>query len=246
MNEAEAEAIAGVRGPEAGDIVRSLHAADVVVVKRGCSGARVHRSHRPAVSVPAYISGRVFKIGSGDVFSAAFAHHWAEKGFDAVEAADIASRAASRYVESRSLPLDLQASDDLTSTRGEPGRIYLAGPFFDIAQRWLIEEARTRLIDLGASVFSPFHDVGTVGGAQAIAAADLAGLDGCDAVLALVDSADPGTIFEVGHARVKGIPVVALAERLGNEHLTMLSGTGCSIVEDLASALYHAVWASMR
>ena len=246
LNQHEAEQIAGGYGPDAGETVRGLHGAEVVVVKRGSAGALVHRADRPPVAIPAYPSERVFKIGSGDVFSAVFAHHWAERNLDPADAAELASRAVARYVETRSLPSEPDDGSPLAPAAGEPGRIYLAGPFFDIAQRWLVEEARDRLVELGATVFSPFHDVGMGGGPDALAAADLAGLDGCDAVLALLDGADPGTIFEVGHARSRGIPVVALAERLGEEHLTMIAGTGCVVSRDLASALYRAVWSSMR
>ena len=249
LNEGEAEGATGEEGPAAGEAVLALHAADVVVVKRGCSGATVHRPGRDPVAVPAYRSARVFKIGSGDVFSAAFAHHWGERGLDAAAAADLASRAVHHFVDTRSLPLPAAADladQALAPVGGEPGRVYLAAPFFHIAQRWLVEEARDRLHALGASVFSPLHDVGTGGGAVALATADLAGLDGCQAVLALLDGADPGSIFEVGHARARGIPVVVLAERLDEHHLTMLAGTGCEVVDDFASALYRVVWASLR
>lgn len=136
----------------------------MVVVKRGCSGATVHRPGRDPVAVPAYRSARVFKIGSGDVFSAAFAHHWGERGLDAAAAADLASRAVHHFVDTRSLPLPAAADladQALAPVGGEPGRVYLAAPFFHIAQRWLVEEARDRLHALGASVFSPLHDVGT-------------------------------------------------------------------------------------
>ena len=249
LNQGEAEAATGLDGPAAGEAILTLHQADLVVVKGGCSGATVHRPALEPVAIPAYRSEKVFKIGSGDVFSAAFAHHWGERDLDPVAAADLASRAVHHFVDTRSLPIPLAADDTalaLVPVGGDPGRIYLAAPFFDIAQRWLVEETRDRLQALGASVFSPFHDVGTGGGAVALAVADLAGLDACDAVLALLDGADPGSVFEVGHARARGIPVVVLAERLDELHRTMLTGTGCEIVDDFASALYRAVWASIR
>ncbi|WP_236961022.1 nucleoside 2-deoxyribosyltransferase [Methylobacterium durans] len=124
--------------------------------------------------------------------------------------------------------------------------IYLAGPFFDLAQRWLVEEALERLQALGAPVFSPLHEVGMGRPAQETATADLEGLDRCAAVLALLDGADPGTLFEVGYARAHGKPVVVLAERVEDLHLTMLAGSGCAVVRDLTSALYRTVWAAME
>jgi nucleoside 2-deoxyribosyltransferase len=123
--------------------------------------------------------------------------------------------------------------------------VYLAGPFFTLGQRWLIEEALRTLRGLGCPVFSPLHEVG-FGDPQTVAPADLAGLDGSTAVLALLDGSDPGTLFEVGHARSRGIPVVGLAEDVLGRDLTMPLGSGCDIVSDLTTAAYRTAWASMR
>ena len=183
------------------------------------------------------------------MFSAAFAHHWGERGLDAVDAADLASRSVAHFVDYHALPLppaaELASQSALPAGR-RPGLIYLAGPFFDLAQRWLVEEALERLQALGAPVFSPLHEVGTGRPAQETAAADLEGLDRCAALLALLDGADPGTLFEVGYARARGKPVVVLAERLDDPNLTMLVGTGCRVARDLTSALYQAAWAAME
>jgi nucleoside 2-deoxyribosyltransferase len=126
------------------------------------------------------------------------------------------------------------------------GPIYLAGPFFDLGQRWMVEEIYRTLVDLGAGVFSPLHEVGTGLSADAIAEADLRGLRGCSKVLALLDGGDPGTLFEVGYARALGIPVVALAERMEGENLTMIAGSGCEVTHDLATAIYHVMWVEGR
>jgi nucleoside 2-deoxyribosyltransferase len=111
-------------------------------------------------------------------------------------------------------------------------------------QRWLINEAKTALESVGVNVFSPYHDVG-IGEASQVAPADLAGLDACQAVLALVDGLDAGTLFEIGYARAKGKPVVALSQTVKDADLTMLRGTDCTIVDDLATAVYHAAWATL-
>jgi nucleoside 2-deoxyribosyltransferase len=84
--------------------------------------------------------------------------------------------------------------------------VYLAGPFFSLAERWLVETSRAVLAGLGASVFSPLHDVG-VGGDE-VAAPDLDGLRRADAVFALLDGWDPGTVYEVGWAHREDLPVV--------------------------------------
>jgi nucleoside 2-deoxyribosyltransferase len=121
------------------------------------------------------------------------------------------------------------------------GIVYLAGPFFDLAQRWIIEEARTLLISLGATVFSPIHEVGP-GPASVVAPEDIAGLEKSDVVFAVLSGLDTGTIFEVGYAIKKGMPVVGLAQNVKEEDLKMMEGTGCEIVDDFASGLYRAVW----
>ena len=239
----EKEISAGAQG-----LIGPDHPDDVVVVKCGPNGAQVHQFGKAAKLIPAYRSETVFKIGSGDVFSAIFAYYWAHEGQAPELAADLASRSVSHYVATSSLPIPpeqkLKAGEALPTDRS-PGSVYLAGPFFSTAQRWLIEELRMALSELGCSVFSPVHDVG-FGMPEDVAKADLSGLDGCNVVLALVDGSDPGTWYEVGYARARSIPVVLLAEAVNERDLTMAQGTDCVITRDLCSAAYHAVWASMK
>jgi nucleoside 2-deoxyribosyltransferase len=149
-------------------------------------------------------------------------------------------------VETRSLAIPplIQLKDrQALKPKRRAGRIYLAGPFFDIAKRWLVEETLAALESMGADVFSPLHDVG-FGSPLEVATQDLVGLEGCSAVLALIDGHDPGTLFEIGYAAKKSIPVVALAENVSETDLTMLLGTGCEVVADFASAVYRAIWMS--
>lgn len=243
LNRQEAAAMTGSWDAReaAGRLLRD--GAEVVIVKMGGHGALVVTEGR-AERVPAYQTRRVWKIGSGDVFSATFAALWACRGLDPVRAADLASRATAHYCETRSLTVsgveDLEALD-FAPVRPGRGRIYLAAPFFDIGQRWLVEEARGLLRDLGAEVFSPYHEVGP-GPGVIVAPEDLAGLNASDAVFAVLNGLDTGTVFEVGYAVRQGIPVVALAQNVKDEDLKMVTGTGCTVVDDFASALYQAVW----
>jgi nucleoside 2-deoxyribosyltransferase len=236
------------RAKAASQVISQGSDTDIVVVKRGAAGAEVYGTVGLIGSAPAYRSDRVFKIGSGDIFSAAFAFHWAVEGRAPEAAADLASRSVAHYVAARTLPLppaaELQHGAPLPPTTSA-GRVYLAGPFFSLSERWLIEEARSVLLGLGCQVFSPLHEIG-FGAAEEVAPRDLAGLDTCSAVLAILDGRDPGTLFEVGHARSKGIPVVGLAENVLQHDLTMPLGTGCEIVNDFTTAAYRAAWAAMR
>ena len=224
------------------DILTRERAA-VVVVKGGSQGALVVTS-QGARRVSAFRTESVFGIGSGDMFAAAFSFFWGHQQLTPEDAADLSSRTTARYCEARdpqipnATTLRAEWTRTVSSTRG---RVYLAGPFFTISQRWLVEEARSHLLEMGLEVFSPLHDVG-VGTAEEVAPQDLAAIAECDRMLALVDGADPGTIFEVGYARARGLPVVALAETLSEENLKMIEGSGCETVSDFATALYFTAW----
>ena len=244
LNYLEARRLTGKSDPDA--MAKQLIAnggANIVVLKLGGNGALVTTSKGSNV-VPAYKSDRVWKIGSGDVFSAAFTLFWAVENRDPMDAAGLASRATSYYCGTRALPIP--SADELLTAKTEPvwlgsGQIYLAAPFFNLAERWVVEEVRTQLIEMGVNIFSPLHDVG-IGSAEYVAKLDLKGLDDCDAVLAILNGGDTGTIFEVGYAVARGLPVVALAQNIRPEDLKMPAGAGCRIVEDIVSAVYHAVW----
>ena len=105
----------------------------------------------------------------------------------------------------------------------------------------MIDEARAALFDVGLEVFSPVHDVG-FGDPDKVAAADLSALERCDAVFAVVEGLDSGTLFEAGYARARGIPVVAYVENEKQGDLLMLQGSGCRIFTDFVSAIYHTAW----
>jgi len=245
LNRLEGSRLTGKTKPN--DIIGELikaEGAKVVVLKLGGRGAIVAAGEERTI-VPAYRSDSVWKIGSGDVFSAMFTYHWAVEDRPPEEAADLASRAVSHYVATRSLPVpSAEELRDLVKTPVVPGkgRIYIAGPFFNLGELWMIEEIRSRLLDMGIDVFSPLHDVGR-GPAEEVAKADLAGLDTCDVVLAVLNGGDAGTIFEVGYAVAKGKPVVALAQNIRPEDMKMTVGSGCLVAGDLVTAIYQAVWA---
>lgn len=243
-NRMEAHAMTGQADPRAAAMaLLASGGTEVVIVKMGSSGALV-ATRDGFDMIPIYRTERVWKLGSGDVFSATFAALWGGKGMTASAAADFASRATAVYCDTRALPapsVDELAAMTNPAVRQGRGTIYLAGPFFDIAQRWLVEEARRLLIDLGASVFSPVHEVGP-GPANVVAPEDIKGLEASDVVFAILNGQDSGTIFEIGYAVKKGIPVVVLAQNLKDEDLKMIAGTGCEVIDDFASALYRAVW----
>lgn len=244
LNQAEAMAMSGLRAPaEAAQWLLRNEGAEVIVLKMGAAGALVI-TEEGQTQVPLYRTQRIWKVGSGDVFSSTFAALWGAKGVDPVDAADCASRATAYYCDTRSLPVpaitELKA---LPYEQVKPGggKVYLASPFFDIAQRWLVEEARVALLDMGADVFSPVHEVGP-GPAEIVAPEDLAGLNACDVVFAVLNGLDPGTVFEVGYAVKCGMPVIVLAQNEKEEDLKMMRGSGCEVIDDFASAIYRTIW----
>jgi nucleoside 2-deoxyribosyltransferase len=245
LNHAEAARWSGEEHAEqAAATIRLAEQVDVVVVKCGAAGAIVS-DDAGAKMVPAYFSERVVPLGSGDAFSAAFAMYWALDSLPAEEAADLASRFTSQYVnrERSTIP----TATDLKARVATPvclakGKIYLAGPFFSMQQRRLVEEALAALTSCGVDVFSPLHEVGMGGSAKVIAEKDLEGLRSCSRMLALLEGFDPGTVFEVGYARARDMPVFAFSELSQGEALTMIEGSGCVVIDDFASAIYRTAW----
>jgi hypothetical protein len=242
-NRAEVRAIGG-----SDDLTTAARAAgasvdaEVVVVKRGAVGCTVVHGDRVDHIGP-HPTRTVWPIGSGDVFAAGFAHAWAN-GADPAEAARVGSSAGAWWCGNRSptVPLSLLNGDLATLQAVPPAidlvdapRVYLAGPFFCLGQQWLIETAREALRGLGASVFSPLHDVGP--GGDEVAAKDLDGL--------LIDGYDAGTIYECGWARKARIPVVAHGANATAEGAKTLVGDGVEIHADFTSAVYRSVWAAM-
>jgi len=224
----------------------------VVVVKSGADGAHIF-TKKSKFHVCAYATDQIWPIGSGDVFAAVFAHFWGQEGAAPESAAEFASKGAALYCGSRSVPLSKEKllSDNfvypkLTKKKNPADtRIYLAGPFFTMGQLWLVEEARSAFLHAGYNVFSPYHDVG-LGTAEQVVDADIEGIEKADVLFALCDGLDPGTLFEVGYAVKKGIPVVTFAEQTSEEAMKMLRGTNCKVFRDFTSAIYHTQWEAIK
>lgn len=248
-NATETRAFAGVTDVDlAARLTADKLNADVVVTKAGGRGCLVTEPRNERQTwVGAHATAAVNKLGSGDVFSAAFAQAW-HGGAEPIEAARFASAATAWWCDGNGLQLSPAAlagelpnvgSDELDNAGRSP-LIYLAGPFFTIEQRWLIDQCKSFLEGAGAEVFSPVHEIG-LGGPE-VAQADLVGLAKCDAVFAILDGWDPGTLFETGWATARSIPVVGAGGIGHAEGATMLLGTGAEQHADYTSAMYRAIW----
>lgn len=252
LNLREARALSGRLTGEPRELAEVLlkeQGAQIVVIKMGPQGAIVYDGEA-FHSVSAYRSSSVWKIGSGDYFAAHFAYRWMWERLTPDKAADLASKATANYCQSRGAFPTLDVLEDFNPDPITPsplflsGRrptIYLAGPFFTLAQLWLVTEAWNDLNAAGLKVFSPYHDVGR-GSAKDVAPKDLKGLDGADLIFAIGDGMDPGTIFEVGYARDQDKPVVFYCENESEEAKKMIVGSGCEVRSDYVSAIYEAIW----
>jgi nucleoside 2-deoxyribosyltransferase len=246
-NRIEAKRLTGQTDPKMACQGILNQGAEVAVVKCGTAGCVVG-TKAGILLVPAYRTKSVWPIGSGDVFSALFAYGWMDLKLDPVEAATLASKGASHYVEARDFPdkAELQKTT-FQALRPLPPekckKVYLAGPFFNLSQRWLIEEFKYALENAGVRFFSPLHNVGR-GEADAVYDPDIEGLKACPVVLACLDGLDPGTIYEVGYAHSLGAKVIAFVSAERKEDLKMIVGGGSQIVNDFATALYLTVWAA--
>jgi nucleoside 2-deoxyribosyltransferase len=93
-------------------------------------------------------------------------------------------------------------------------RVYFAGPLFTQAERAWNQAIAVALAAAGHSVFLPQTAVQEIASleADAIFGVDVHGVRSAEAVVAILDGADPdsGTCFECGLAFALGIPIIAV------------------------------------
>lgn len=223
-----------------------------VIMKYGPLGARVFTPDGNVAVIPAYRTKDVFSIGTGDVFSAYFARFWGIDGMDLVAAADYASKAVAAYVSSWGSiqNLTVKGLEGLTfqpvrAAKKLSSPIYLAGPFFTLADKLMLKEIKYAFSSMDVPYFSPIDHVGT-GTPAHVYKGDIEGLEKCSAVFANICGLDTGTIYEIGYAKAIGKPVVLFAQDCKEKDLTMLLGGGCEVYSDFASAVYNCVWNALE
>ncbi|TYA28688.1 PfkB family carbohydrate kinase [Aggregatibacter actinomycetemcomitans] len=230
--------------------------AKVVIIKQGVRGVNIYQKLNDRYikkdSVPCYFTKNVWKIGSGDCFSAHFAYQWIYEGKTPTEAAELASKATAYYCETRGYPSFEEFTNwknrvqPITHRHSEKKvTVYLAGPFFTLSQIWLINETRRLLSEMGLIVFSPYHEIGT-GDAIMVVPKDIDGINNSDIIFAIFDGKDSGTIFEIGYATAKNKPVIVYNENEKSEDLKMMEGTDCIVIKDYVSAIYRTLWESQK
>lgn len=218
----------------AAKMMMSRDNTETIVVKDGSSGAYVFDKGAMPRHVPSYPTRSVYKIGSGDVFSATFAHAWLSDKFSAPEAADLASRRTADYVEAPAFPLAATVSKRSPAPTGSGRRsVLIAAPGGGTTRQWLREQAARGLASLGATPVIA-DDLGNhLARPEAI--------QDFDVVLALLSHASRAKT-ELRGAVARGKPVVAFAD--DPDVLDEIRNSDVQATDDLCSALYLTQWIS--
>ena len=134
--------------------------------------------------------------------------------------------------DSRGLaPLGQRCFRDAVREDTSAMRIYFAAPLFSAAERaWNLSLASALRL-AGHEVFLP-QEQEPARGAAAIFTTDVAGIDGSDAVIAVMDGADPdsGTSWEVGYAYGKK-PTVLVRTDIRRDQGSGSSGYNAMLTE---------------
>jgi hypothetical protein len=236
LNEGEVRALAGKTNiREAAHTLLQEGGATVVVVKAGARGALVAERGGAMTEVPAYRSDRVFKIGTGDVFSSIFALEWAERKQPPAFAAERASLSVAAYCSSGTLPIPAggPAPREPIVFKRLPV-VLLEGATNTIGCRYVMEEARYSLAELGAKVVCPALDSTPSAGHPSISAA-----------LVIADGSRTTLRSRLKRMNDAGIPVVILDE-LHSSSVSVRKHVQpyISVTDDFASAIYFALWAA--
>ena len=238
LNAIEARALTGLGDLRAAaEAIMSKDSAEVVVIKDGASGAHVFEKDRSVENVPAFEAARPNKVGSGDIFSAVFAHLWGEAGFCAREAALAGSIHAAHYVATRILPCPTILPEMHPRTMSENCNVVVFGEAETTQGAWLLREAIYGLRQIGAYA-SP------VSYGRFMDASALSYEDECwrstDVVLALIGDENDRVADWTKEAVEAGRKVVIFAERLTARKVA--DHLGCVFNSDLSASIYRAAW----
>jgi nucleoside 2-deoxyribosyltransferase len=113
--------------------------------------------------------------------------------------------------------------------------VYLAAPWFTYTQKVRHDTVLKLLDQWTLNVRSPFRIFVCPPDAnelvrQATFRGNLEEIRNADFVVALTDEKDPGTLWEMGYAFARGIPVVGVAIDLGDNPFNLMLAEGCVTV----------------
>jgi hypothetical protein len=210
----------------AGELI-TAGVATVVVVKQGVRGAIVVDGRQPTRIIPAFRSPSVFKIGTGDVFSAIFAHYWGCEGEDAATAAEQASLGVAYYAQYRDFPRE--RLDRVNEPVGGTfrGSVAVWAATDTLGRHYMLEETLHRLGELGVDVVH----VRTTSLDQRFSA-----------LLVISEGLSADFINALGEHSLASRSVVMLDEA-NLYHRKGLPPT-VAVTRDFTSALYQVAWAA--
>lgn len=216
---------------EAAEKIMVRDSADVVVIKRGIKGAIVFEKERKPSFVPAFRTPRIFKIGSGDIFSAVFAHYWGIEKKSAIDASMLASRSTAAYCSSRELPIPSEhmLPDFPAVCCNERGRVNIIGAMDTLSNKWLMEEARWCLNRLGRTAEVINLELGEMDYLS----------DDVVSTLILADTLEDRGKAAIKMTQERILPTVVLRER--GEALQIFGSSQAT--NDFSTALYWVAWA---
>jgi nucleoside deoxyribosyltransferase len=123
-------------------------------------------------------------------------------------------------------------------------KVYIAAPFFNPTQLDIVEKIKATLKVHDIEYFSPKDESMFKQGDDPINILQLNcnAIDACDALVAVTDDKDVGTMFECGYAYANNIPIVYiwLGRKPGMKFNLMLAASGSFVhtIEEIPEALY--------
>ncbi|WP_152535485.1 carbohydrate kinase family protein [Bradyrhizobium sp. Ai1a-2] len=204
--------------------------AAFIAAKRGVNGCAVFHRDGRIDHVPAYRSQNVFKIGTGDVFTATLSYHWAKEGRAPTDAANLASRAVASYAQTKELPDAVSVLTDLSPVApNRSAKVIIVGSIEALQDRWLLEEARWCIRELGLTAICP--DLG-----EEPESHDLA------ATAALFLARDNESFERRAEALVSNhsLPAVVFSDR------ALSVGSAAEQIDDFVTAIYRVCWLALE
>jgi hypothetical protein len=214
------------------------------IIKNGPFGATLYYKD-VEFQIHSFISKNVNKIGSGDIFTSSFGYYWMVKDLSLEDCAIFASRSTALYCDKKVYVDSENLSEFIypifTCKELSNKQVYLASPFFSIAELILVDKIRNSLLNFGVKVFSPFHDIG-FGDDVTIAQKDIDGINNSDIIFCVFDNLDSGTLIESGYSLAKNKKIIGYHRTSDDNKLLMLKPSNIKMFNNLTTAIYHTIW----
>lgn len=218
--------------------------AKAFIIKNGPFGATLYLRDEECI-IPSYITNNVYKIGSGDIFTASFGYFWMKNGLSIQECAHYASKATALYCDKKAYcdtsKIDNFEFKEFQNHNLKEKQVYIASPFFSLSELILVDKIRSAFLSFGIKVFSPYHDIG-IGHDNTIAEKDLIGIDNSDIIFCVLDNYDSGTLIESGYSMAKRKKIIGYHRSSFDNELFMLKPADLDIYPHLTTAIYQTIW----